>query len=741
MGCGGDGSGSVAGPLPLGERDPRAYDEAFLARNPDASLQPGHVAVVRLRPGDGGGLACGDGMVCVPYHFTRPTELRVSLHDSAQELSHVHVIDPSGALRLEVRRESAAPAVVVQPGRHVVRLHHRQPGEVAAAEETLYLRPPAAPADGATAGGVERAAIEASADCAGCNFYCATFRNTDFSGSNLDAADFRNADLREVLFVDASLRAAQFQLDFLTPFQCGDEPGGGLTRLDVVDFSGADLTGARFDGASGVAPRFTGARLTRSVWEAYRVGVDESGTNFIPVHLTDADFRGATAPSLAFVGAVMDGADFRGVALGTVVFTPVLGVDDAVDLDGNPILPSCRGCRFGADPSGGPAAQLRNAVFDATDLGGADFRGADLTDAVFLARSLDGALFAGAMLSGADLISSSLVGASFAGTELAGRIDAQTFNQHDLTRTDFRGVDFSGFDLTRADLSKSIIDVTTRFAGARLSDGVGHGVVLAGHRFAAQTEQFKGLDLSFTDFSRATLEAADLEGAILRAAQLVGANLTFANLHQASLIGAHLGVAPGSGAEATNLRGALMTDIDLTGADLRSANLTEAHLYGDVARTLLVGTMLDSAVLDGAIVSGAVFSGSLTDASFNNAQAINTIFNGANLTNAKFDDAYLQGADFSAASSVTGISLVNAVVATAPGSWTYMEQDGTPFVFPYGATALGALATDPTVRCPSGDSGPCGPEQLVPERSGPFPPQPPCIPRPPRYDNCLPPAG
>jgi hypothetical protein len=195
-------------------------------------------------------------------------------------------------------------------------------------------------------------------------------------------------------------------------------------------------------------------------------------------------------------------------------------------------------------------------------------------------------------------------------------------------------------------------------------------------------------------------------------------------------------VQPGSGAQVTELGGAYMVDVDLTDADLRSADLSGAHLYGSAQ---LVRTQLDSADLSGAICAGAAFSGSLTDAVFNQAVLVNATFNGADLTDAKLDTAYLEGADFSSASSVLGATLRNAAVSTAPGTWTFTEQNGQPFTFAYDATALGAFASDTSVICPSNASGPCNTAaSLVPVQNGPYPPQPPCVPTYQFcYENCL----
>ena len=74
-------------------------------------------------------------------------------------------------------------------------------------------------------------------------------------------------------------------------------------------------------------------------------------------------------------------------------------------------------------------------------------------------------------------------------------------------------------------------------------------------------------------------------------------------------------------------------------------------------------------------------------------------------------------------------------MSTEAGTWTFTEQDGTPFTFAYGATQLGAFAADGSVICPNDASGPCNtPGSLVPVANGPFPPKPACVPT---YEFCF----
>jgi len=77
-----------------------------------------------------------------------------------------------------------------------------------------------------------------------------------------------------------------------------------------------------------------------------------------------------------------------------------------------------------------------------------------------------------------------------------------------------------------------------------------------------------------------------------------------------------------------------------------------------------------------------------------------------------------------------------------PGNWMFTEQDGTPFTLQYSATAIGALASETSVVCPDGESGPCTSGTLTPVMMGPFPPQPPCVPSEQFcFENCLDPPN
>src|SRR5262245_35342384 len=86
-GCGSDDGMQeppVAGPLPTGPDDARAYSEDFLAHNPRAEAQLEHLLIVQLEStadGDEDGDTCEkrDGVDCLPYVVEEPTLLTLAI--------------------------------------------------------------------------------------------------------------------------------------------------------------------------------------------------------------------------------------------------------------------------------------------------------------------------------------------------------------------------------------------------------------------------------------------------------------------------------------------------------------------------------------------------------------------------------------------------------------------------------------------------------------------------------------
>lgn len=765
-GCGSDADADgVAGALPTGPDDAQAYTEAFLARNPRALLQPELLAVVDLEPTSataGDTCAADDGVDCLPYAFATDTLLTLSTDDAPAELDAMVLRDRGGAVFLTQTAGSEPTSALVPAGEYVLELRHVFAGDGDAVSPIIFLRPSQPDAAASAAGLVHGMQLSASKDCVGCNFAKAKLANQHFDGLTLTRAVFDGAEVLNTTFRGASMEGCS--LRELTSALLGPV---GKDRFDA-DFSGATMTGAHFSflvyaGHGGFAGIFRGAQLDDTVWELERgddiLCVGQSFNAFCA--LLNPDFRNASLRNSRFPRVrIRNGGDFP--------YRCTFQGADLTGADFRTAAPRSGGlelyhCRFDREPESGRITVLHSANLSGVNAAGvlgragANFRDADLSGAILegadfslIGNGSRGAILAHANLSGARIAGARWAGADLTGATLTGIIPA-TFNGVDLRFTVFADVDLAGIDLSRADLSQcaSFLTGAPRLTGATLTNGT-TGVNLSRQVFPSLYSGLKGADLTGATLTGVELREADLEGVTLDKASLVGANLNFANLRRARLIGATLGAAPGSEVEAASLRGALMTDVDLTDADLRSVDLGGAHLYGDTQQTKLIRTRLDSANFAQAICSGAHFSGSLNNAVFAGAQLVNSVFNGATLTNAKFDDAYLQGADFANAAGVTGTALSNAAIAAAPGFWPFTEQDGTPFTLRYEATKLGKLATDGSVRCPNGERGPCCPsgdltqcltEKLKPVRNGPFPPIPACVPKAPRFDNCITPKA
>ena len=752
----------VVGPVPDGPDAPRAYTEAFVEDNPLALLRLDDLVIDHLEPTsaeDGDTCPNHDGVDCIPYVVEAPTQLELSIASDVEELGELDLIDAAGT-RLVQQLPGADPGTaVLDPGSYRIELHHEFAGDPNAPEQTVFLHPDtASDGDGSQTpdeGSVARAGtadtlptvrVTAQKNCIKCNFSGkpgALLQDENFDGLELTGSNFSGARVASTTFRGAKMADCIFlDLFGLNSVSLERGPAWDVAVVDA-DFTGATLSRTNWSlravpvSKAHFAGVFQGAKLDGSVWTGKR-----NAFNL----LFNADFRNADLtgsvweqqlrlltrtpnarnPQCTFEGADLTGAKFPGE-----------------------IRQDLAQCLFDKEPQSGTITTLRNADLTLANLAGTTMADADLSSATLEQTNLEGTDLSRAKLLGAKIPGVRWRGAILAQAMLAG-ILPPTLNGIDLTSTDFTGVDFAGLDLTRTDLSHAVLDPAPLFAGATLSDGEAQGVNLANHKFPVRFAQFEGADLTGVDLSQTELFQAQLTGVILNKARLIGANLNFADLHGAKLRGATLGIQPGKEGEAATLRGAFMTDVDLTDADLRSCDLTGAHLYGDQQQTLLVRTRLDSASFVNAICAGARFSGSLNNAVFVGAQLVNTVFNGATLTGTKFNDAYLQGADFSSATSVTGAVLSNAAVSAVPGAWTFQEQDGTPFVVSFGATKLGALATDRSVRCPNGAGGPCCAsgdltaclkDKLKPVSNGPFPPVPACVPTAPRYDNCITPAA
>lgn len=158
------------------------------------------------------------------------------------------------------------------------------------------------------------------------------------------------------------------------------------------------------------------------------------------------------------------------------------------------------------------------------------------------------------------------------------------------------------------------------------------------------TTDFRGLDLSGTQFTNTTLFKANLVGANLTEATFLGsdvrrANLTGAVLERAKLLGTHL--------DETELIDANLSGAMLINAHMNKTNLTSANLTGsDIGGANLFGANLSHANFSGACLYGTNLS---------KATLFGTNLTGADLQHANLVDADLSDADLTGC-RVYGIS-------------------------------------------------------------------------------------
>jgi uncharacterized protein YjbI with pentapeptide repeats len=123
-------------------------------------------------------------------------------------------------------------------------------------------------------------------DYSGINFSnIRDFSNYTFKGANLTGAIFEYLDFEKGEFIEDPNKIEKLTLP--------------TSKLDFLDFSGADLTGASFYGTTMPNANFQGADCTRA--------------SFIYTKMHNAKFQGATISNSNFGGADLTGADFSGL--------------------------------------------------------------------------------------------------------------------------------------------------------------------------------------------------------------------------------------------------------------------------------------------------------------------------------------------------------------------------------------------------------------------------------------------
>lgn len=305
---------------------------------------------------------------------------------------------------------------------------------------------------------------------------------------------------------------------------------------------------------------------------------------------------------------------------------------------------------------------LRFAVFDRSNLTGADFTASNLEGA-----SLRGALLSHASMSCANKPLRSVIGGRF---ESCAKLYGARLEGSDLRWADLRGTCFIGAKLKSADLRGARLykaqlqgaDLTfARMTGVNLSEAKLQGARLlqaelqvASLRFATlQEDDPITMGNSFIDECRTHLPARIVKslGRTLEPTDLSKANLELADLRLANLRNVKFSGAIMSGAELTlaQLQGADLVEVDLSGADLSFASLHGAN----VSSARLDGALLVSTRFDGAIMRSVVMRG----ADLSDAAVIGSDLRSADLTASNTQRSDLTAADLRCAVLPEGLAV------------------------------------------------------------------------------------
>lgn len=214
--------------------------------------------------------------------------------------------------------------------------------------------------------------------------------------------------------------------------------------------------------------------------------------------------------------------------------------------------------------------------------------------------------------------------------------------------------------------------------------------ILKGHTAWLNSE---GRDGNRANFRNADLREADLSGTILMNASLRGADLSRAQLMQVDFRGADLSEAilqqtnisycnfSGATLSRADMRTAMMEGSLFEGADFSGAGLIGANLAGlQLSGANFTETDLQSANLQGAVLAGAVLRGTsfyyanLAGANLQNIQCRDTNFEQAILENADFTGASLKGANLKDA-NLAGVDLSLAAEASAENQQDSLQAE------------------------------------------------------------------
>jgi uncharacterized protein YjbI with pentapeptide repeats len=239
-------------------------------------------------------------------------------------------------------------------------------------------------------------------DYSGINFSkIRDFSNYTFKGANLTGAIFEYLDFEKGEFIEDPNNIEKLTLP--------------TSKLDFLDFSGADLTGASFYGTTMPNTNFQGAICT--------------GASFIDTKMHNAKFQGAICTGASFIDTKMHNAKFQG-------------------------------------------AIISNLNCDGTDLTGADFSGLTMTSYVsFSYANLEKANFSNTTFTSGNIefIESNFTDANFSGANIVDHADftGGIFKNTNFSKAIING-SFEAVDIYRDPERKSITFENVDFTNANL---------------------------------------------------------------------------------------------------------------------------------------------------------------------------------------------------------------------------------------------------------------------------------
>lgn len=718
---GGNGSSSTTTAL---VRSPQInMDETEFAEDSELRANPDDLLVVRLEhpaaPAEPDDTGDDPGVDEIPYAYIDTSEHRFCWEGDASAGAdtaaphYMSLLDDAGDEVVRVEEDGACVSRVIPAGRYSAVFHHG--GGARADRDVLFVVPQQRPENPLLG--------SAAAD---------TGVVTPDGGSAADQAHSSSAALAAT--EEPEPFCAYVKFDGKTP-QLGDPPfpiPSGLAGVwslyqpprGRLPFGPLFVAFGACSDASLIADRAYPPFL--GFWAL--VTGEHTGLRIYQEH----DFRGSRRTLTGFSPPIQDPDVDRWLFRPSSSFTVVKGIPGS-NVDVVIQTNHCNHCDLSGMTLSG---DLHGVSLIEADLTHAELSAADLTNAMAVHALFQSAHMAGTVLDGAQL-----QGASF---DSAGQIEGSS--DRPFPPTDLSGASLIGTALTGASLRNAVV-AHADFSDAIVDDAdlravTGSDVVFLGSHL--NHAALIGATLPHANFGNAQLTRADLSGltapdarftkAQLDHARLQGATLTRARFDNAVMNSAVLGRDAHSGATEANLREAYLANAVLDDADLNGVNLVKARFYGD--RASAESANFTAADLSGALLSGANFgNATLKAAILDGATCVACNFAGAHLQGsaaesargAELNDADLRGASFDAA-SIGDCNFTNATISFREGHYVVGRSPDAIYAVQYGATELGPIRTDGSIKCPDGGRGPC--DSMDRLRPIPAPPTPTAVPSP-----------